>query len=90
MANLSNILSGILDVATKFAPLLGPAGAAGAAAANALANLIDQAKAAAGPEDAETIDQLTALQAQVNAHARSVIDDLRGPSASGSGGGNDD
>jgi hypothetical protein len=85
MANLSNILHGILDVATKVAPLLGPAGATGAAAATALANLIDQAKAAAGPEHQATVAQLTALQAQVNAHAHSVIDDLRGPGGSGGG-----
>lgn len=79
MANLSNILRGILDVATKVAPLLGPAGATGAAAATALAKLIDDAKKAAGPQDQATVSQLTALQAQVNARARGVIDDLRGP-----------
>jgi hypothetical protein len=83
MANIGNILHGILDVAGKVAPLLGPAGAAGAAAATALNNLIEQAKAAAGPEHGATVEQLTALQAQVNAHAHSVIDDLRGPASGG-------
>lgn len=84
MSNLNNVLRGILDVATKVAPLLGPAGATGAAAATALVRLIDQAKAAAaGSGQDATVEQLTALQTQINAHAREVIDDLRGP-----GGGN--
>lgn len=86
MANIGNILHGILDLGVKIAPLLGPAGVTGAAAATALANLIDEAKAAAGPEHQATVDQLTQLQAQVSAHAKSVIDDLRGPGGGGASG----
>lgn len=83
MANLTNILNSVLEVATKVAPLLGPAGVTGVAAATALANLIEEAKAAADPEHQATVDQLTRLQTQINAHAKSVIDDLRGPGGSG-------
>ena len=83
MANLGNILKSIQQVAVTVAPLLGPQVAGAAAAAQAIAKLIDDAKAAAGPEHQATIAQLTQLQAQVNAHAHSVIDDLRGPGGVG-------
>jgi hypothetical protein len=83
MANIGNILHSVLDVAQKVAPLLGPGGAAGVAAAQALSQLIDHAKAAAGPEHAATVAQLEQLQTQVNAHADSVIGRLRGPHGGG-------
>jgi hypothetical protein len=84
MANLGNILKSIEQVVITVAPLLGPQVAGAAAAAQAIAKLIDDAKAAAGPEHQATIEQLTALQAQVNAHADAVIADLRGPGGGGS------
>lgn len=79
MANIQNILQSVLQVAQTVTPLL-PQGAAAAAAAQAIANLIDDAKAAAGPGNEQTVAELEAVQARVNVLARNTIDGLRGES----------
>lgn len=84
MADIQKILTGIINVGTQVAPLLGDKGAKAAAAASALAQLLADAKALAGPQDASKLDE---LQAQVNAHADSTIGNLRGTGGGGAGAG---
>jgi hypothetical protein len=78
MANLGDILKSIQRVAETVAPLLGPQVAGAAAAAEAIAKLIDDAKAVAGPEHQTTVDDLVKLQTEVGARARATIAGLRG------------
>jgi hypothetical protein len=84
MADIQKILTGIINVGTQVAPLLGDKGAKAVAAANALSQLLADAKAMAGPQDAAKLDD---LQTQVNAHADRTIDNLRGTSGGAAGGG---
>lgn len=77
MSDISKILQSVLKVTQVLTPVLPQLGAA-SAIANALSDLISNAKAAAGPQNSATVEQLTALQAQVNQHADDVINRLGG------------
>jgi hypothetical protein len=75
MANIDNILGSVLNLARILTPVLPQIGGAAAVAA-ALAKLIEDAKASAGPQHEATVAELTALEDQVSAHAQRVFDEL--------------
>jgi len=71
----SNLVRSIIAVGETALPLLGPQGAAAAAAIRAIQQLLKDARGIAGPQD---VTQLDALQARVNKHADQTIANLRG------------
>jgi hypothetical protein len=75
MAQIDNILGSVLNLARILTPVLPQIGGA-AAVATALAKLIQDAKASAGPQHEATVAELTTLESQVTAHAQQVFDQL--------------
>lgn len=76
--NLSSIISSVLAVADKVAPLVLPGvGPEILAVAHAAAGLVQNTIAVAGSHDQAALTQrLEDLQARVNAHAQATIDSL--------------
>ena len=71
----SNLVRSIIAVGETALPLLGPQGAAAAAAIQAIQQLLKDARGIAGPQDVTKLDE---LQARVNKHADATIGRLRG------------
>ena len=73
------LLNSIVDLAQTVGPLLGPAGAAGAAVADAVRDTVNRATViAAETNEPELQAKLSEALASMNAHADSTIGKLRG------------
>lgn len=73
----SSIISGILDVASKVAPLIVPGAPVAIAAGKAVIDLIEATKAVVPEKDQPALQlRLDELQAKVNRHADQTLSSL--------------
>jgi threonine synthase len=77
MPDIKGLLNSVADVAEKFGPLVGPAGSAGAAALDAVRDMVNRATVvAAETNEAELQAKLADALDAMNAHADRTLGSL--------------